>query len=90
MLLCCLYPIEALRLPVIQVSAIIKGVVVGFRFRVKAIPEDEQIFLVAAFRESLDLLHPVGNEIELLLLGCIALIAVVIADDHLERALDMN
>ena len=29
MLLCCLYPIEALRLPVIQIPVIIKGVVVG-------------------------------------------------------------
>ena len=89
-LLCCLYPVEAPCLAVVQVSAIIKGVVIGFRFRVKAVSEDEQVFFVAAFRKSLDLLHPAGDEVEFLPLGRIALIAAAIADDHLERALDMN
>lgn len=88
--LCFLYPVKALRLPVIQIPPIIKGIVVGFRFRIKAVSEDEQIFLIAAFRKSLDLLHPVGDEIELFPLGRIALITVVIADDHLERAFDVN
>ena len=67
-----------------------QGIVIGFRFRIKAISEDEQIFLIAAFRKSLDLLHPVSNKGELFPFVRIALVTVVIADDYLEWALNVN